>query len=188
MPDHISLDMIDTDGAVREAAEDAGLSTRSDFFRKSLYAGGTLAAGGLLMGGMPALAAAKPSGKQDVRILNFALALEYLEAEFYARALAGGALSGRTRDLAKVIAKHERDHVAFLKEALGRKAVKSPTFDFGDTVQRGGQVPRDRVRAREHRRRGVPRPGRPHQEPRLSRRRRARSSPSRPATPARSPS
>ena len=135
MTDHISLAMIDTDGAVQEAAEDAGLGTRSDFFRKSLYAGGTLAAGGLLMGGMPALAAAKPSGKQDIRILNFALTLEYLEAAFYEQAIGNRALSGRTLDLARVIAKHERDHVVFLEQALGRKAVASPTFDFGATVK-----------------------------------------------------
>jgi rubrerythrin len=134
MTDHISLRTIDTDGAIQEAAEDAGLSTRSDFFRKSIYAGGTLAAGGLLMGGMPALAAAKPSGKQDIRILNFALTLEYLEAAFYAEALSNRAVHGKTRELALVIAKHEADHVAFLKQALGRKAVASPTFDFGDTV------------------------------------------------------
>ena len=75
MTDHITLEMIDADGAIQEAADAADLSTRSDFFRKSIYAGGTLAAGGLLMGGMPALAGAKPSARQDIKILNFALTL-----------------------------------------------------------------------------------------------------------------
>ena len=134
MTEHITLEAIDTDGAIQEAADAAGLGTRSDFFRKSIYAGGTLAAGGLLMGGMPALASARPSAKQDVKILNFALTLEYLEAAFYKQATSRGALSGAALDLAKVIAHHEREHVAFLKKALGHKAVKSPTFDFGDTV------------------------------------------------------
>jgi hypothetical protein len=137
--DHISLEMIDAGGAIQEAADDAGVSTRSDFFRKSLYAGGTLAAGGLLMGGMPSLASAKPSGKQDIKILNFALTLEYLEAAFYKRATSGGALSGPALDLAKVITAHEQAHVDFLKKALGRKAVKSPMFDFGDTVTDQGK-------------------------------------------------
>ena len=40
---------------VASAAGDAGLNTRADFFRKSIYAGGTLAASGVLMGGMPAM-------------------------------------------------------------------------------------------------------------------------------------
>ena len=134
MTDHITLEMIDTDAAIQEAADDAGLDTRSAFFRKSIYAGGTLAVGGLLMGGMPALASAAPSAAQDIKILNFALTLEYLEAAFYKRALSGSALSGPARDLAKVINRHEAVHVTFLKKTLGTKAVKSPAFDFKDTV------------------------------------------------------
>jgi Ferritin-like domain len=133
--EHITLELIDADGAIEEAAHAADLSTRSDFFRKSIYAGGTLAAGGLLMGGMPALAGARPSAAQDVKILNFALTLEYLEAAFYKRATSGNALSGRARDLAEVISAHEQAHVTFLKQALGDKAVKSPQFRFGDTVK-----------------------------------------------------
>jgi Ferritin-like domain len=135
MTDHITLEMIDTDGAIQEAADAADLNTRSDFFRKSIYAGGSLAAGGLLMGGTPALASAKPSAKQDIKILNFALTLEYLEAAFYKQARTGGALTGQARDLANIIGGHERAHVEFLKKALGSKAVKSPKFDFGDTVK-----------------------------------------------------
>lgn len=134
MSNHITLEMIDADGAIQEAADDAGLDTRADFFRKSIYAGGTLAASGLVMGGMPALASAKPSAKQDIKILNFALTLEYLEAAFYKQATSGSALSGPASDLAQVITTHEVAHVKFLKKALGRHAVKSPTFDFGDTV------------------------------------------------------
>jgi hypothetical protein len=135
MSSTITLETIDTDGAIQEAAEAAGFSSRSDFFRKSVYAGGSLVAGGILMGGMPALAAAaKPSAKQDVAILNFALTLEYLEAAFYTQATSGSALTGAASDLAKTITKHEKAHVSFLKKALGAKAVKSPKFDFGDTV------------------------------------------------------
>lgn len=134
MTDHITLEMIDADGAIQEAAEAGGLDSRADFFRKSIYAGGTLAASGLLMGGMPALANAKPSAKQDIKILNFALTLEYLEAAFYRQAVGSGALSGATADLAHVIKSHEVAHVKFLKKALGSHAVKSPTFNFGDTV------------------------------------------------------
>lgn len=65
--------------------------------------------------------------------LNFALTLEYLEAEFYnnivgsagyltASAAAQGALSKIKAD--------ENAHVVFLKGALGAAAVAKPTFDF----------------------------------------------------------
>jgi hypothetical protein len=36
--------------------------------------------------------------------------------------------------LAKVISDHEAAHVKFLRAALGSHKVKSPTFDFKDTV------------------------------------------------------
>ncbi|MEO6637727.1 MAG: ferritin-like domain-containing protein [Ginsengibacter sp.] len=66
-------------------------------------------------------------------VLNFALTLEYLEAEFYdnivgsvgyltASPAAQGALT-KTRD-------DENKHVAFLKSVLGAAAVAKPTFDF----------------------------------------------------------
>lgn len=134
MSSKITIQTLDNDGAVQEAAERAGFDTRSDFFRKSIYAGGSLVAGGVLMGGMPSLASAAPSAKQDIAILNFALTLEYLEGSFYKQAIANGGLSGAALKLTKVIATHEAAHVAFLKKALGSKAVKSPKFDFGATV------------------------------------------------------
>lgn len=66
-------------------------------------------------------------------VLNFALTLEYLEAEFYnnivgspgyltASAAAQGALTKIKDD--------ENKHVAFLKTVLGAAAVAKPTFDF----------------------------------------------------------
>jgi hypothetical protein len=45
-----------------------------------------------------------------------------------------GALSGETKNFAKVVAAHEAAHVAALKSALGAKAVKTPKFDFGATT------------------------------------------------------
>jgi rubrerythrin len=135
MSDRITLEMIDIDGAIQEAGEAAGGDTRSDFFKKAALGGGALIGGGVLMSGFPALAgAATPSKKNDVKILNFALTLEYLESAFYNQAIAGGALGGDQLATAKIVSDHENQHVAFLKKALGKAAVKSPKFDFKDTV------------------------------------------------------
>ena len=69
----------------------------------------------------------------DLEILNYALTLEYLEADFYKQGIDGSALSGRTLALVKPIAKHEAEHVAVLKstiKSLGGKAVSEPSFKY----------------------------------------------------------
>jgi len=87
----------------------------------------------------------------DASILNFALNLEYLEAEFYLRSTTGlglpielttgtgvrGEVSGgrpvpfqtpTIRKIADEIAKDEKEHVAFLCSALGSAAVSRPAI------------------------------------------------------------
>ncbi|MGI4765807.1 MAG: ferritin-like domain-containing protein [Janthinobacterium lividum] len=90
----------------------------------------------------------------DVAILNFALNLEYLEAEFYQRAVygiglpanltggigtQGGGVRGGSKvpfknavvqSLAAEIANDEKNHVIFLKSALGSKAVAEPVISL----------------------------------------------------------
>ncbi len=87
----------------------------------------------------------------DADILNFALNLEYLEAEFYLRAATGsglatadigaapGAVTGGTKvpnltvaqqEILNEIAFDEQSHVQFLRSALGNAAVSRPTIDF----------------------------------------------------------
>jgi rubrerythrin len=121
----------DSDGALHTAAEEAGVS-RAVFLRRV----GTVAGGGLLIGGIPAgfaLAQGAPPAS-DIAILNYALTLEYLESSFYNEANSKGALSGSTAAFSKVVAGHENAHVAALQKVLGSKAVKKPTFDFKGTT------------------------------------------------------
>jgi rubrerythrin len=129
------LTELDTDGAIREAEEAVEGDTRAGFMRKAAIGGGAvIGASSMLGAALPELAAAKPSTKQDVAILNYALTLEYLEAAFYKEAVAKNALTGDVLAAAKIVAGHEATHVKFLKKALGSKAVKSPKFDFQGTT------------------------------------------------------
>ena len=95
---------------------------------------GVRALGGIA-GARPRSARAAPSAKQDLEILNFALLLEYLQADYYAAGLAHASLRGDLRDFAEVVADHERQHVDFLKNALGSKANPKPTFTFGNSIR-----------------------------------------------------
>jgi rubrerythrin len=140
LSDLLNLDALDTDGAIRESAEAAGLD-RSDFLKKGVLAGGGLVAGSAMFGtylssAEAAISTKKRSKRNDVKILNYALTLEFLEAAFYKQAVANQAFgsSAPLKQFAEVVADHEAKHVTFLKKALGPAAIKSPTFDFGDAV------------------------------------------------------
>ena len=140
MLNHIKLETLDQDGAIRDSAEAAGLD-RGEFLRRGAMAGGGFIAGGVLFNGLasPAEAAIsrrRKSRRNDVKILNYALTLEFLEADFYKAALQNNAFDNdQVRTFAQLTGDHERQHVNTLKQVLGSAAVKKPTFDFGDTVR-----------------------------------------------------
>ncbi len=131
---HPTLDELDVDGAIRETAARVDPVTRMAFMRRAgAIIGGGIAASTIIGGALPSLASAK-SASGDIAILNYALTLEYLEAAFYKEAVSKGALSGELKQFATVVAGHEAAHVTALKQALGSRAVKSPSFDFKGTT------------------------------------------------------
>jgi rubrerythrin len=134
MSELFTLEEVDRDGAVREAADQVDPNTRAAFLRKAGLGAGAVVGSGAFLGGLPSIASAAGVPASDVAILNFALTLEYLEASFYEEAVAKGKFNGETENFARIVASHEAAHVAFLRKALGAKAVKKPTFNFGDTT------------------------------------------------------
>jgi len=128
------LERVDRDGALAEALGPLVPATRGRILR-TLAAAGLIGSAAALTGAGTADAAGEPQG--DVAILNYALTLEYLEAEFYKQAVAnqiGNGSNKAANTFAKVVAGHEAAHVTALKKALGSKAVAKPKFDFKDTV------------------------------------------------------
>lgn len=126
---------------------------RRDFFRTMGLAAATV--GGFALAGSIDTVQAQ-SAPADGDVLNFALNLEYLEAQFYSYAAAGvglpanlltgtgtqGAVTGGRQvtftdpavaAYAREIASDEIAHVAFLRSALGTAAVAQPALDISAT-------------------------------------------------------
>ncbi len=137
--------MPEAPNAVRELAEDA--TSRKKFLRQ---AGGTGVAASLAAfiaacGGddMSSSSKATPAattmasgksgteqfGEGDLGIANYALTLEYLEADFYAKAANSGMLKGKVLDTARSFGNEEQEHVdaliALIKKAGGTPGVQA---------------------------------------------------------------
>ena len=126
-PTALRLDDFDPDGAMRETFARLSGETRGGLLRRAA-AVGAAAVGVLAL--RPAVAAASSASRNDVAILNFALALEYLQSSFYTEAERMGALHGALAHQATVVGAHERAHVRAFKAVLGSAAIKEPSFNF----------------------------------------------------------
>jgi rubrerythrin len=84
------------------------------------------------------------SSKGDLKIVNYALTLEYLEADFYAQVIASGEVTDKKiAELAKSIGENEQEHVEALKatvEQLGGTPAPKPKTKFGDVIAGGPQM------------------------------------------------
>ncbi len=105
--------------------------TRSAFILRGALAAGAFYGTASVAPFVSAALAAGDSG--DVEILNFALTLEYLEADFYNVKGRQVGLSGQARSYARQFGAEEAEHVSALTAAikqLGGKPVAKPTFVF----------------------------------------------------------
>jgi hypothetical protein len=127
----LTLATVDRDGALLEAVEALGGSTRAAFLRSAALGGAAMLS-----------ALATPSDALadvgDVGILQFGLRFERLQATFYTQADELGTIArmaAAKRRWARTLGAHERAHVRIIKQVLGDKAERRPFFSFGDATE-----------------------------------------------------
>ncbi len=153
-----------------QITQDKDLNEAKQEARSIMRRIGAGVAGAAVLSAMGPIGAALVSGKadaqtaiNDVAILNFALNLEYVEAEFYLRATTGqglsasditgtglsGGVNGGSQvpftsalfaEYADNIAADEQQHVRFLRSALGSAAVARPLIDLAGGFQGAAQA------------------------------------------------
>ena len=135
-----------TDSALRELADDP--SSRKRFFKMMGGAGAVgafsvfLAACGDDDEDSASTSSSKDEGvKGDLHILNYALTLEYLEAQFYKEVIASGLVKdAKVASIAKKFGASEQMHVDALKATiadLGGTPVEAPKTNFAPTLDKG---------------------------------------------------
>lgn len=100
------------------------------------WTGGAIAAGAFLGSGLPnfgiSSALAADLGTGDIGILNYAYALEQLEAAFYTMAVENpfGGITEEETQILTDLRDHEVEHREFLKGALADRAIPALEVDF----------------------------------------------------------
>jgi rubrerythrin len=137
-----------TDSALRELADDPSSRKR---FIKMLGGAGAVSALTVALAACgddkkdtstaaPA-ASAEDDNTGDLKILNYALTLEFLEAEFYKEVIASGLVKdAKVASIAKKFGQSEQEHVDALKatiKKLGGTPVAAPKTNFGPTLDKG---------------------------------------------------
>lgn len=136
--DDLTLADVDRDGALAEAFAEVHGETRGAFLTGAALGGASLLAALALPGRADA-------ASRDTAILNYALALEELQAAFYTEVERIGALSGALERQATVVGGHERAHVRALRDVLGRRAAKRAHYDFKGATESAGRFRRTAV-------------------------------------------
>ena len=106
-------------------------SRRAEFMKRAMLVGGAGIAGAMIAGSPRSTDAAQLS-QPDLRALNLLLMVEYTEGAFYDEAVRRKRLDGELLDYARTVAAHEKEHLDFVRSALGGRAEDEPDFDFGD--------------------------------------------------------
>ncbi|MCW2972199.1 MAG: twin-arginine translocation pathway signal protein [Thermoleophilia bacterium] len=108
--------------------------TRESFLIKSALAAGAVYGVGMVGPFVrQAFAADAPSDEGDIKILNFALTLEYLEAAFYKEGLGKVKFTGTNKSVITEIGANENEHVSTLIstiKGLGGTPVTAPGVMF----------------------------------------------------------
>ncbi len=146
-----------TDSALRELADDP--SSRKRFFKMIGGAGAVSAFGVVLAacgddkkkndnasssGSTAGKSSSSDDNTSDIKIVNYALTLEYLEAEFYKEVLASGMVKNKQAgELAKSILKNEEEHVTALSatvKKLGGTPAPKPKTKFQPVIAKGEKM------------------------------------------------
>jgi rubrerythrin len=100
------------------------------------------AGGGAMTGTQPRETAG--ANREDLKILNYALTLEYVEADFYRQVIDSGEITDPAAvELAKTFGEHEQAHVETLTQTitqLGGTPAQQPTTNFQEVLAGGPEM------------------------------------------------
>jgi hypothetical protein len=126
---NLTLEELDMDGALQEGNAALYGDSRAEFLRKAVIGGSAL----LAALAAPPIVQGDALKRNDVRILQYALNFEYLQATFYTQTEQAGTVAKMRRAKAvwaRTLGAHERAHVRIIKKVLGKDATKKPFFNF----------------------------------------------------------